>query len=139
MELAFPPYNIDSYNREVHLPKYMESMNSFISTFFFVLQLVGLIPPVVSKPGENVSSYFICPCGGNNHVKPLYEWFPYDRYHDVKLNHSNSKCSGKKGEIFKSKTFFMNHLKRKEDIEHKLLYCYMVNLEILADPYIKNH
>ena len=33
---------------------------------------------------------------------------------------------------------FMSHLFKKEDIPHKLLYCYKDKIEILTDPYIKD-
>ena len=80
----------------------------------------------------NDEKVYMCPCGGNNHVVPLWNWFPYNgHYDDVYLfgQHQKTTCSGKKGMISKNKSLFIKHLRLKNDIRHNLIMCYVKKID----------
>ena len=78
-------------------------MNNFISTFSSLPQLGGLI--------LNKETVYMCHYGGNTHVAPLWNWFPYNgHYAEVYVQNLRTTCSGKKANIFKNKSLFINQL-----------------------------
>jgi len=117
------PYSRSTYKHEDLLP-FLKKMKQFISTFSSLAQLGGLL--------MNGKEVYMCPCGGNDIVAPLWKWFPYDVHFDDL--HSFGKltkttCSGKKGKIFKTKAGFLKHLTTADDIRHNLLRCYIKRID----------
>ena len=98
-------------------------MKTFIDTFTSLPQLGGL----TKINSEEV--FFMCPCGGNSNVAPLWNWFPYNGHFDDLYLNNKTTCSGKKGEIFKKKCQFINHLRLKGDIRHKLMLAYIKSVD----------
>ena len=68
---TFLSCNRDQYNGEYDLQKYLDSITYFISTFCFVPQLVGIIPPVIQKSGADTPPKSMYPCNGVNNDKSL--------------------------------------------------------------------
>ena len=125
------PYHRQTYSHEKDFAPYVHVMNKFIDTFISLPQLSGLMKTY------NEKVFFMCPCGGNSNVVPLWNWFPHNGYFDDVYQNKKTTCSGKKGMSFQNKNLFMNHLTKVGDIRHKLMLAYIksVDGEKISFPY----
>ena len=91
----------------------MDSITNFITILCLLPQPIRLKSSAVTKPGED-STCLMCPCVGNIHIQSLLSWFPYDGYHNVKLDVQCPKCSGKRWISFNQEHCLRSILEKSE-------------------------